>query len=98
PPAPGCPVLRSGEYSRRASAGRRPWRGWGGHRMGKRTGTLLVATVAGLALVSAADAAKAPAAKATTAAGKTCTDARTGKTMDCVPATYDTFDIPFAKL
>jgi hypothetical protein len=27
-----------------------------------------------------------------------CTDPKTGKAVDCVPATYTTFDIPFAQL
>ena len=65
--------------------------------MGKRSGTLLLAVVAGFAAGSAADAAKAVKGGAQ-AAAKACRDARTGKAMDCVPATFDTFDIPFAKL
>ena len=27
-----------------------------------------------------------------------CTDTKSGKPVDCVPATFTTFDIPFAKL
>src|SRR4051812_46156904 len=65
--------------------------------MVKRSGALLLALVAGLAVGSSADAAKsARASRAATPA--VCHDARTGKAMDCVPATFDTFDIPSARL
>jgi hypothetical protein len=43
-------------------------------------------------------AASAPRQGASKAAPAACRDARSGKAMDCVPATFDTFDIPFARL
>jgi hypothetical protein len=66
--------------------------------MANRTGALFAAVMAGLAFVSAADAAKAPEHGGPSAKAAACRDQRSGKPVDCVPATFDTFDIPFAKL
>jgi hypothetical protein len=67
--------------------------------MVNRIAGVIAASVGAFAFASAVGAADAPkkgaAAKGPSAA---CKDARTGKAMDCVPATFDTFDIPFAKL
>ena len=69
-----------------------------------RSNALFAVFAAGLLAASAAQG-QAPrqthrhaAAPARPSAAQACRDARTGKAMDCVPATFDTFDIPFDRL
>lgn len=53
----------------------------------------LVLSALGLAAIAVASLAAGTGPK-----GAQCTDPKNGKPVECVPATYTTFDIPFAKL